>query len=436
MSTVSQKNRELEKYAVLLESIEPPPGVQPEKLLKLIESGHDSNDATVDFRDVKIVSLAKKCRNLNMTLMKEKTLADKKASECMDLSRQVEALKKEVDLVSPAQRATTLKQARALSAPMKDTPETTAELADVKKSLKLANNQIEEMRRKVLQSQDEQKKMKAALVKELGEGTNIEQALSGEGWRGRSQQIIMLKSKIKRLENTLHETQNSMTLGTINEESTFGPGTPLINGNMTVSTMGTNYTSKTTTRADINGRPFDVDSKADADLRSMNESRQQAIEMITEERARLAERVNVLEKQKLASKARIKGLEGENQRQRDQLKTLIEKVDGDDQLVTALKQEIERLKIASRRAIQDAKSMQIEQQTKVRGADGKSSLMNKYNPENTEAAEAEAKRVNRLVQTQKEQLNTQEDVIKSLRQQLKICSCGAKKTSVSATTLR
>ena len=58
-----------------------------------------------------------------MTLMKEKTIADKKASECMDLSRQVEALKKEVDLVSPAQRATTLKQARALSAPMKDTPE-------------------------------------------------------------------------------------------------------------------------------------------------------------------------------------------------------------------------------------------------------------------------------------------------------------------------
>ena len=40
----------------------------------------------------------------------------------------------------------------------------------MKKSLKLANNQIEEMRRKVLQSQDEQRKMKAALLKELGEG--------------------------------------------------------------------------------------------------------------------------------------------------------------------------------------------------------------------------------------------------------------------------
>ena len=47
-----------------------------------------------------------------------------------------------------------------------------------------------------------------------------------------------------------------MTLGTIDEESTtLGPG-------MSASTIGTNYTSKTTTRADIHGRPFDVDSKA------------------------------------------------------------------------------------------------------------------------------------------------------------------------------
>ena len=72
---------------------------------------------------MKIVSLAKKCRNLNMSLMKEKNMNDKKANECLDLSRQVEALKKEIELVSPAQRAAALKQARAMNAPLKDTPE-------------------------------------------------------------------------------------------------------------------------------------------------------------------------------------------------------------------------------------------------------------------------------------------------------------------------
>ena len=122
--------------------------------------------------------------------------------------------------------------------------------------------------------------------------------MSGEGWRGRSQQIVMLKSKVKRLENSLHETQNryfctrffrlymfsvsnksyaflhSMTLGTINEESTLGPGMSTLNSNMSISTIGTNYTSKTTTRTDINGRPFDVDSKAGTSLHS-------CIELIT-----------------------------------------------------------------------------------------------------------------------------------------------------------
>lgn len=104
--------------------------------------------------------------------------------------------------------------------------------------------------------------------------------------------------------------------------------------------------------------------------------------------------------------------------------------------MTALKQEIERLKVTSRKAIQDAKSMHTEQQTKVRGADGKSSLMSKFNPGDSEATEAEVKRLTRLNQTQREQLSTQEDVIKNLRQQIKICSCGAKRTNISASTLR
>ena len=51
--------------------------------------------------------------------------------------------------------------------------QTTAELTDLRKSLKLANNQIEETRRKYLQSQEEQKKMKAILAKEIGDGTLI-----------------------------------------------------------------------------------------------------------------------------------------------------------------------------------------------------------------------------------------------------------------------
>lgn len=39
------------------------------------------------------------------------------------------------------------------------------------------------------------KKLTRALTKELGEGVSIEQAVD-EGWRGRAQTIVMLKSKV------------------------------------------------------------------------------------------------------------------------------------------------------------------------------------------------------------------------------------------------
>ena len=89
-NTLAKKNREIEKYALLLESLEPVPGVNPEKILKIIESrAQAGNDITADYRDVKIVSLAKKSRALNLSLMKEKDAFDKKSAECNDWVRQV-----------------------------------------------------------------------------------------------------------------------------------------------------------------------------------------------------------------------------------------------------------------------------------------------------------------------------------------------------------
>lgn len=213
---------------------------------------------------------------------------------------------------------------------------------------------------------------------------------------------------------------NSMTMDTINEDNSF-------TGGLSTSSMNTGYVSRSTTRCDIHGRPFDVDSRAESDLKSMGESRQQAIEMITEDRARLADRCDALEKQKSASKARIKSLESENSRQREQMKTLIEKTDSDDQLVNALRQELDRLKVASRKAIQDVriqaqetvpKSVRVDSDGKTHNSS--SPLMSKFNPN---PLDSEVKRLTRLNQTQADQMKTQEDVIKGLRKRVNACSC-------------
>lgn len=56
-----------------------------------------------------------------------------------------------------------------------DSEKSVAELADMKRIVHQANKQVEEMRRKWLQSQDDCKKLERTLAKELGDGLDTEQ---------------------------------------------------------------------------------------------------------------------------------------------------------------------------------------------------------------------------------------------------------------------
>jgi hypothetical protein len=50
-----------------------------------------------------------------------------------------------------------------------------AENSELKKSLAQSNKQVEEMRRKTIQMQDDTKKLERALTKELGDGQDVDQ---------------------------------------------------------------------------------------------------------------------------------------------------------------------------------------------------------------------------------------------------------------------
>lgn len=73
-------------------------------------------------------------------------------------------------------------------------------IESVSKELLSANKTIEDLRRKYTQVKEDLKNHRVALAREIGEGVTIEQALEGGNWRGRAQTIVMLKSKIRRLE--------------------------------------------------------------------------------------------------------------------------------------------------------------------------------------------------------------------------------------------
>jgi hypothetical protein len=116
-----------------------------------------------------------------------------------------------------------------------------------------------------------------------------------------------------------------------------------------------------------------------------------------------------LEKKAVAQTARIGGLESEVIRQKNSLRTMVSKADSDDQLVSALKKEIERLRTQVHEMTVSAKQHSSPPRiVKVKNA------LNSANS----ASEVEVMRLTRLVKQQEQVLATQEGLIKELRGEL------------------
>jgi cell division septum initiation protein DivIVA len=193
---LDDKNRKIDQLCTLLEALEPTPGVDAERIQKLLDDGIDEN---VDFRDAKIVNLAKKSHRLTMQLNKEKSIADKLNQQILDLQKHVGSLQQ--DLTSAKASAGKGEAGAKVYNRNAATAEPTVEdhlatIAGLQRDMKENSKQIDELKRKLAQSVEENKQLSRTLQKELGEGVTLEQAVSG-GWRGRAQQIIMLKSKVQ-----------------------------------------------------------------------------------------------------------------------------------------------------------------------------------------------------------------------------------------------
>ena len=239
--------------------------------------------------------------------------------------------------------------------------------AQLRKDLAAANKTVEELRRKVAKATDESKGLAQALAREVGEGVTLEQAVDG-GWRGRAQQIIMLKSKIKRLE----------------------------------ATAGLNATTGTVqTSVSRHVRGLDVDSQAESGLAEMSNERRVAVDAIVEERARLLEDYQKLDAKSQGQKARIRKMEEEAQTHRSQLKIVLDKSETDDQLISALRRQVTMLQQStSTSSRKDEARMEVA----VRQAGALA----------TSAADTEIARLRRQIQAQREQIQTQDARLREL----------------------
>ena len=172
-----EKTEQLKKMGVMLEALSPLPGVNAENLLKALEGEVDC-----DARDEKIVQLAKKARVLSFALQKEKdesTKAKKKLQEALAL---LEKSKNHRAYKESSPRSTTMEEPQDVA---------------MKKEVRHLGKVVADLRSQVSRLRDENGNLRRALVKEVGDGDD---RVLDDGWRGRAQQIVLLKKKIQDLE--------------------------------------------------------------------------------------------------------------------------------------------------------------------------------------------------------------------------------------------
>jgi hypothetical protein len=184
---LARKDQEIEKLCVLLETLEPIPGISVENMRKHLDNNVEDG---ADFRDAKIVSIAKKNRNLTVMLNKERASADSRGIQLQELTSRFEQLEKSGGVRKDSSD--------------KDSQQ---DVVQMKRELHASNKIVEELRRKIFQAVEESKQLSRALTNEVGDGVTIEKAVEGS-WRGRAQQIIMLKAKIKKMESAGPGTVN------------------------------------------------------------------------------------------------------------------------------------------------------------------------------------------------------------------------------------
>lgn len=299
---------QIHKMGVLLEALAPIPGVEPRVLLEAMD---DPNHG--DLRDQKIVAMARKTRNATVAIERErnnvKRLAEKVAQLERDKAMLVDELAERAEreaahMPFSVEKRKEREAAAAREAAAKRNPDASPR-ADgtpskpTRREQQLAK-QCAEMRRKFEAARSETQQLARALAKEVGDESVAAGPALEDGWRGRAQQIVILKNKVRALEDG---------------------------------------------RADARPKPprRGVDADARHEISCMEKERTRAVEELTQAHHDTTVKLAEVSATLKASKARNDSQAQECAKNRDHIKSLLEKTDGDDALVEALRAETSAL---------------------------------------------------------------------------------------------
>jgi hypothetical protein len=292
----------------MMQALEPVPGLDPEKFMDVWVGGELVDQ---DYRDCKIVDQAKKLKHYKIELAKHKRKNGELLQSLEHAAIQMEEMQEQA-AKRPMSRQPSPKK------PSTGGGDSSGQVRDMSKK-------VEELRLKLEKKDADLKKTTRALKLEVGDGVEVSKILQeGGDWRGRSQQIVMLKTKLKRLTN---EAKTMATMTPSSGMSTGGmtPGSRL-------SGPGSTFQSSRLHN--------DVDFKAAEDLREIEKEKARQVEHLTEEYGNLQQHLGEVKRKLDASRARTKVLESEGVKNRQQMKVVLDKGANDDELIEALKREL------------------------------------------------------------------------------------------------
>ncbi|KAJ3273182.1 Coiled-coil domain-containing protein 13 [Terramyces sp. JEL0728] len=269
-----------------------------------------------NFQQAKIIELAKKARRLTVQYEKEKT-------KNMMLLGRIKEL--ETPLVEDVKSAANIKSLQG----------------NTKEKLFYSMRKLEEERMHNQTLKQDARTLTKLLQKEVGDSVSVEQLLKGENnWKGRGEQIIILKEKIKELQRKCQSESKA---------NTPIPSTPVVKPNSRIEELK---------RKDL--------EKAIAEA-----------EKCKSDYSELKKRTDGLQ-------SRIRILETDNKEYRSKIKILLDKSENDDKLISALKQELKKQKkhIENKNStvFQNLKSICAEQQETIQNLEARIAKMADIKP--------------------------------------------------------
>ncbi|PKK32247.1 coiled-coil domain containing 13 [Columba livia] len=287
---------------------------------------------TGDAAATKIVELAKKNREITAETESEKAKVKQLNNKVKELEKELQAAVEKIHSLGGCDAGIKQPTLKMIEGNLAESPEVKA----LQEKLTTANFKVMEYRNQLQSAKQELKMTQKLLANEVGEDVNIQSLLTNSGsWRGRAQQILVLQSKVRELENQLGQNKTRTSVSETDEEL------------LALTDL----------------RKLSAQEKNLLKIRSLEKEKKETLEKLTGEHDALQKSHEELKKKLDASKARNKILCSEVKTLKGQIVTLLEKGKHDDELIDALlsqqKQMQEILKDLSQQDEKNKESQQV-----------------------------------------------------------------------------